>query len=530
MRRYKTLFSLLLLSIVLIFTGNTLVHEEGPAEKKLVISFPQSLVEYNPLYTYSSTEAQLYTALYEGLVTYDPYTLKPTPAVAEKWEISSDKKVFTFTLRKDSYYWDGTNVTARDFRNSWLKILSPGNNAEYAFLLDIITGAEDYRNGTNTDPSMVGVKAIDDFTLRVELDVPAEHFLKILCHHSFVPVHPSFLDKREWTDLPSAPGNGPYYILKKQHDSLILVKNLLYWDEKNVEIPRIEILFTEDPEKTTDLFNTGSIHWATSSFSSDRVENKKHIVFSSSFATNYFFFNCRRKPWDNEDLRKAFLYAAPIEAVRNSSFLFYPASSLVPPIPDYPEVSAFRSRDLEKAAYHYQKSGIELTDEIVIKIPESFESARVASLLKEAWEKFFTVSVKINIVAYQKYYQELKSDDYTFATVSWIGDFPDPLTFLKMWTTGSTLNDSGFSNAQFDRAIRESLEMSGRKRYEFLSAAEQTLLDSAAVMPVSYSPSINLVNTDIISGWYPNPIDIHPFKYLRFRQGFLHPGLVLNTK
>jgi len=102
------------------------------------------------------------------------------PAVAEKWEISSDRKEFIFTLRKNAYYWDGINVTADDFRNSWLKILTPGENAEYAFLLDIIEGAEKYRKGESKDISSVGIKVIDKYKLKVILNSPAEHFLKIL--------------------------------------------------------------------------------------------------------------------------------------------------------------------------------------------------------------------------------------------------------------------------------------------------------------------------------------------------------------
>ncbi len=502
------------------FTGETI-----PAPK-LVISFPPSLIEYNPLYTYSSTEAQIYSAIYEGLVSYDPYTLQPVPAVAEKWEISSDRKEFTFTLRKNAYYWDGINVTAEHFRNSWLKILSPEKNGEYAFLLDIIRGAEDYRKGKTADTTEIGINIIDKFTLKVTLNTPAEHFLKILCHHSFVPVHPGFLDKKDWTDLPSAPGNGPYYVLKKTEDNINLVKNVLYWDEENVEIPEIDIRFINNPETTTILFNNGEIHWATGNFMSDAVAEKKNIVFNPSFATNYFFFNCKSKSWDNEKLRKSFLLAAPIEGIRNKSFVFYPASSLVPPIPDYPQVSLFEKQDKEKAALLLQEAGIEVPEEIIIKIPDSMESARVASLLKETWEEFFNTTVKIIITDYQSYYQELKKDDYTLGTISWIGDFPDPLTFLQMWTTGSNLNDSGFSSQSFDDEITASLSLSGKKRYEFLSEAEKKLLDSAVLIPVSYSPSINLVNTSVISGWYPNPIDIHPMKYFKFKKKFIHPGLV----
>ncbi|MDX9801116.1 MAG: peptide ABC transporter substrate-binding protein [Spirochaetia bacterium] len=531
---------------VLLFLNKTGAAGETIFPEKLVMSFPPSLIEYNPLYTYSSTEAQLYTAIYEGLVSYDPYTLKPVPAAAEKWVISSDKTEFIFSIRKDAYYWDGTNITAQDFRSSWLKMLSPGDNSEYAFLLDVIKGAEDYRKGIKSEATIsdsaavdlaadsaavdlaadVGIIVLDKYRLKVILNTPAEHFLKILCHHSFVPVHPAFLDKRDWSDLASAPGNGPYYILKKSSESITLVKNQLYWDEKNVEIPVVEILFIDDPDKTTKMFNNKKIQWATGNFSGDLVEDKKNIIFNPSFATNYFFFNCRIKPWDNPSVRNALLLTAPLEGIRNKNFVFFPAASLVPPIPDYPEVSSFEKQDRDKAVQLFNETGEKLPDEIVIKIPESLESKRVASLMKESWEEFLHIPVKIETVNYQSYYQELKKNDFTLGTVSWIGDFPDPLTFLQMWTSGSKLNDAGFSDSSFDDDIKSSLSLSGKKRYEFLSRAEKKLLDSGVILPVSYSPSINLINTEELAGWYPNPIDIHPMKHFKFRKTQVHPALV----
>ncbi len=535
---------------LLLFLTDSISAGEAKFPDKLVMSFPPSLIEYNPLYTYSSTEAQLYTAIYEGLVSYDPYTLKPVPAVAEKWEISSDKKEFIFTIRKDAYYWDGTNITAEDFRKSWLKMLSPGENAEYAFLLDVIKGAEKYRKeiktaaapdnvntvgaaaGKNTvsPEAEVGIIVLSKYKLKVILNTPAEHFLKILCHHSFVPVHPAFLDKRDWSDFSSAPGNGPYYILKKSPESILMVKNQLYWDEKNVEIPAIEILFIDDPDTTAKMFNNKEIQWATGNFTSDSVADKRNIIFNPSFATNYYFFNCRIKPWDNPAVRRALLLSAPLEGIRNKNFIFFPAATLVPPIPDYPEAAAFEKQDRDKAAKLFNETGEELPEEIIIKIPESFESRRTASLMKESWEEFLNIPVKIEVVNYQNYYQELKKNDYTLGTVSWIGDFPDPLTFLQMWTSGSNLNDAGFSDPLFDDDITASLSLSGKKRYEFLSRAEKKLLESGVILPVSYSPSINLVSTDELAGWYPNPIDIHPVKHLKFRKAQVHPGLVKADK
>ena len=117
---------------------------------------------------------------------------------------------------------------------------------------------------------------------------------------------------------------------------------------------------------------------------------------------------------------------------------------------------------------------------------------------------------------YDGYFESLSGDDYTVGQISWIADFADPLTFLQMWTSQSNLNDSGFASTEFDRLIRSSMSQTGNRRYQTLADAEQLLLDSGVVLPVSHSPAINLIDLNRVEGWYPNALDIHPFKSLEF--------------
>lgn len=498
-------------------------------QKPLVISFSSSNIVLNPLHTYTATEAQIYTAIYEGLVTYNPFTLEPVPGAAENWDVSSDKKEYIFTLRKNSFYWDGLNVTAEDFRNSWLKMLSPDSGAQYAFLLDIIEGAKKFRTGINTDEKSVSIEALSKYKLKVTLSKPAEHFLKILCHHSFVPIHPAFLNKDDWSDLPSAPGNGPYYIYSRNDKEIILIKNVLYWDSSNVEINRINLIFTNNSSSTTERFNSGEIDWATGNFISSMVTDRTGIIFNPTFATNYFFFNCRQSPWDKKEARKAFVLSSPLEGIRNSQFLYYPANTLVPKIPDYPDIEGYKSQDKTSAEKIINNTFKNEKMDVLIKIPDNPESERVADLMKDSWEEFSGSSVSVNKSEYSSYYSELNENNYSIATISWIGDFPDPLTFLQMWTTDSNLNDSGYSNPDFDSKIEKSMSMSGKERYSYLSNAEKILLDDAVIIPVSNTPSVNLVNINLLQGWYPNPLDIHPVKYFYYKKDSINPYLVKNN-
>ena len=217
--------------------GLVMVSAYGQDSKSFSVNFLTSDVNLNPIISYTTTEAQIYTAIYEGLVIYDPYSMDPLPATASRWEISSDGKIYRFTLRPSARYSNGDGVVAAHFRDTWLELLSPEMNAPYASLLDIVVGARAYRTGENADPNSVGIRVISDRTLEVELETRATHFLRILCHHSFVPVHPDMLGRETWSEQNPIVGNGPYLIENFSSEEMVLVKNEHYWDERNVDIP-----------------------------------------------------------------------------------------------------------------------------------------------------------------------------------------------------------------------------------------------------------------------------------------------------
>ncbi len=494
----------------------------GPGNDEFVVSYLPTKLELNPIKAYSSTEAQLFTAIYEGLVTYNPVTLKPEPGVASYWEVSPDGKQYRFYLRNDARYWNGDQVTASDFRNSWLELLKPSNHSAYSFLFDVIVGAENYRKGINTDPSSVGIHVISPTVLEVDLVEPATQFLDILCHHSFVPVNPTLLHyDKDWSTLPSVIGNGPYYITKRTDSEIDLAKNDLYWDAANVKIPRIKIIFREDVQAIADDFNKNKIQWVAGGIALDQITNRDAIVINPLFATTYFFFKAAKAPWNNPDVRKALTLLLPLDQLRSDQYQFIPATTLVPPIPYYPEVKGITASNSDEAMKLLAGAGFpdgKGLPPIVIHIPDGTDNSRIADIMAKAWRDALGkgTEVTIDTKPYQSYVDNLSTADYTLATLTWIGDFADPLTFLQMWTSGSNLNDAHFTNEKFDSLIRQSLGKSGRERYQLLSQGEQILLDTAEVIPLSHSPAINVIDLNQIDGWYPNPLDIHPFKYLQF--------------
>jgi peptide/nickel transport system substrate-binding protein/oligopeptide transport system substrate-binding protein len=110
---------------------------------------------------------------------------------------------------------------------------------------------------------------------------------------------------------------------------------------------------------------------------------------------------------------------------------------------------------------------------------------------------------------------------------TWIGDFADPYTFLQMWRRDSNLNDAKYNDEDYEQLMEKSMLEDGEARWATLAEAEKLLLDRGSVLPISFSPAVNVVDINELDGWFPNALDIHPFKYLSFKAFRPLPGVVM---
>lgn len=492
--------------------------DAAAAARTLVVALPRQQFSLDPLHTFSTTEAQLFTAVYEGLVAYDPITLNPVAGQAERWEISRNRTTYTFHLRADARFSNGDPLRAEDFRASWLRILDPGAAAEYSFLFDVIKGVSEYRSGELDDPRRVGIRALSDRVLEVELEEPADHFLKVLAHHSFSAIHSSYLGALNWDRAGQLIGNGPFKVTSWTDRALVLDRNEHYWGRPQVELEQVVVRFFDDPQAVTRAFLQGEIHWAKTWDNSPELT--PYVVANPLFATTYFYFRSDREPFDDERVRHGLALLLPWEQIRDASRMFFPSDALVPGIADYPEVAGIRARD--------DRRGLRLLDQagfargrglppISIKVAAGSAAAAAAELMRETWEGLLGVEVAVQEFPYRDLLAEIRGGDFTLAHQTWVGDFADPLTFLQMWMRSSNLNDAAYLSRQYDRAVQRALRADGAERLQALALAEEMLLEEAVILPISHSVAFNLVNRGRVDGWYPNALDIHPFRFIRFR-------------
>jgi peptide/nickel transport system substrate-binding protein/oligopeptide transport system substrate-binding protein len=493
---------------------------------ELAIACSLSDIELDFRKSYLAQEAQIYTGIYEGLFSYHPLTMEPTAAVAGSWKISDDRRTWTFTIRSDARYWNGDPVRADDFRTAWLSMIDPSGSSPYSSLFDVIAGAKDYRLGSQKDPKTVGIEAPDARTLVVRLVSPTSFFPSMLCHHSFSPIHPSMTGVQDWSKSPPV-SNGPYRITETGADTMTLTLNENYWDADGVAIKKIILLNPKDGEDATAMWNSGQARWIADDMNLEALTDRSGIVVNALFATHYYFIRSVKKPFDNQDVRRALALALPWEEIRKDYFL--PAATLIYPIPGYPEVQGIGESNMEEARQLLAKAGYsdgKGIPEIVVRLSPGAESIRVGGLMAAAW-KGLGVNVKIDVVGSGRYFEELRRGDYDVGATTWIGDFADPYTFLQMFQKDSNLNDARYNDPEYERLMDKSMREEGAGRWATLAEAEKRLLDYGTVLPVSYTPAVNIIDTSEIEGWYPNVLDIHPYKYLSYRAFRPLPGVAL---
>ena len=470
--------------------------------------------ELNPQVTNYSSDSQLLNGLFEGLFEISPVSFEPQYAIAQDFKISRDKKRWTITLRDDARFSNGEKITAEAVRDSWLRMLA-NPDAPYSSLFDIVRGAEAFRKGQG-DFSEVGIYATSGNTLAIYLNSPANYLPKILCHTAFSITHSN----------PEVY-SGPYELEIIAGQRYILKKNPYYWDSKNVILERITFLQSDNADDNTYFFNTGAVDWICGKVNQTQILDTKAFQVSAAFGTGYLYFKMSdKKPtpgkcsqvWDYPEFRNAIIEAFPWTTIHKKYLI--PATTLVYPLTGYPQVQGFDYTDEIEASIKMKEAREKYNvapDEIIPLVMNVFEgefSEAEQEEMKNAFEPL-GVELKVNEVPSYLYYATASSTDADLFITSWIGDFADPLAFLELFRSGSTMNDSGWQNEAFDALLEKAAVLTDeQERYNLLAQAENLLLDSGMVLPLYRAVTSGVIDLTEVGGWYSNAFDVHPLKYL----------------
>lgn len=266
--------------------------ELGEGKKELNITGSSDIPTIDISKAEDTVSSEVLMNTMEGLVRLDKDG-KVVPGVAESWEKSEDGKTWTFKLRKDSKWSNGDTVTAKDFEYSWKRTLDPATASTYGFIMYDIVGAKDYNLGTVDNADGVGIKALDDYTLQVELVRPVHYFDSLMFFKTFLPQNQKVVEQfgQEYgTDKDKMVYNGPFTLTEwKLEDIYTMSKNPNYWDASSIKIDKVNTKIVKDTNAALNLYETGEIDIV--GLSSESVDKyKESPEFKTLLKASTYFF------------------------------------------------------------------------------------------------------------------------------------------------------------------------------------------------------------------------------------------------
>ncbi len=514
----------------------TLAHAD--AKKVLLLHVGTEPSALDPQQVRGIPESKILSCLFEGLVIPDPRdSTKQFPGVADSWEHNEDSSVWTFHLRADARWSNGDPLTASDFAFSFQRILTPELGAFFADYLYIIRGGEEFHKGKIKDFTQVGVRVIDPHTLRLELIGPTPYLLSALTNYFWFPVHPATIlrfgklgDRNtRWTQPDTFVGNGPFLMKTwKQNDVIETVRNPFYWNAENVKLNGVNFYSIEDQNTADRAFRAGQLH-TTLDIPLDKVPfyRREHpeLIHLEPYAAVYFYrINVAQKPLNDARVRQALNLALDRESIVQNLLRGdqLPATGVTPPgFPGYQPVDIARydperARSLLAEAGYPGGAGFPPIS-ILINTSEAHRS--IAEAIQQMWREELNISVQIENQEWKVYLQSMHQHHFTIARNGWVSGFLDPLSMLEIWKSDSSLNDSSWSNPQFDALLREaSVTSEASLRLAKLRQAEEILIRESPLLPIYWYTRVYLLDP-AVKGWQANLEDKHPVQFIDLQPG-----------
>lgn len=461
--------------------------------------------------------------MFVGLMA-DDQNANITLGLAASWAVSDDGQMYTFYLRKDAKWSDGTPITAKDFVYSFRRTTLD--------LKDSIGGMRNGKalsQGLMQDGENLGVRAVDDYTLQVFLETPNPLFIEKMRSKSAYPVPRHVIEKfgEDWTKPENMVSNGPYKIAEwKPNNYIKVVKNEFFYDAANVKIKEVYYYPISSRIESFEQFKEGKLDLVREfplekyKWLQENMPNETRV--SSYLGIYYYAMNLNLPKFQDIKVRKALSMLVNREFLTENIAIAgeIPAYSFATPLENYTPaqlsfVSLSPKERLEEAKKLLQEAGYSSAKPLTIKLRHntSKDHKKVAMAVAKMW-KDVGVEVEVSDLPTSKHYAEIRKGNFEIARAGWIINFPDASNFLQNFLPNSRSNYGGYNNPQYQQRMRQVAEViKPEVRAKIMQEAEQIMLDDYATIPLYYYVSRNLVSQHV-KGWFPNSADIHPTRYM----------------
>ncbi|ANK37804.1 peptide ABC transporter substrate-binding protein [Staphylococcus equorum] len=518
MKKFKLFTILIALTVVLAGCGSAegIYSDKGQVFRKVL---SQDITSLDSALATDTVSFDMYNQIYEGLYTLDKDD-KAQPGVAKEMpKESNGGKTLTIELRKDAKWSNGDPVTAHDFEFAWKRVVNPETASEYAYIMYDLKNAEDINMGKK-DVDELGVKAVDDHTLKVELNKPIPYINEMFAFGTFMPQNEKVVKKhgqQYGTTADKTVFNGPFKIEQwRVEDKIQLVKNEDYWDKEAVHLDRVNYKVLKDQQAGASLYDTGSVDdTVITADQVDKYEDNAGLKKRLLASTFYIKLNQKTVPaFKNKDMRLAISQAINkegyVNAVKNdgSEATDGFTSKLTAETPDGKDfaetIDSPLSYNPEAAKEHYEKAKKDLgiKDLTFTMNTEDTPSSKIsAEYIKAQVEKTLPgVTMKIKQLPFKQRLNQESSETHEASLSGWGPDYPDPLTFLSIMTTGAAQNNTGWGSKEYDQLIEDAngkLLKKPEERNAAMKKAEEMMLEDAPVAPIYQKGEAHLTNPQV---------------------------------
>ncbi|RRD39702.1 peptide ABC transporter substrate-binding protein [Leptotrichia sp. OH3620_COT-345] len=471
--------------------------------------------DYNTLDPHLFTEmiaVQIDSGIYEGLLILDKKG-NYTGGVAESFT-EVDNKI-TFKLRENAKWSDGSKITANDFVFAFKRVLNPETAAQFSEMLFPIKNAEKYYEG-KVEEKDLGIKALDNKTLEIELENPVPYFKYILTLPIAVPLKEEFYKSkgdRYAVKLEGFLFNGAYKITGLKEDEILLEKNENYWNSKNIKIPKIKYIVSRDFRVVDNLIKNGEIDMS-------RVEHYNLPEYKKEGTLDTFIngrlwyldFNFNNQFLENKKLRQAISFAINrekyVKEIKKDGSII--AKSVISNIitgyngkyrDNYPDDKYFKDNDIENAKRLYKEALKELgISKLKLELLTGNSDPEILEIqfLQEELRTKLGLETEVVTVSFKERLTRTRAGNYDIVLNTWSPKYDDSLSYLERWKQKNEKNQDIWSKNKYNSLINEILVLgNGIERDRKINQAERILIDEVVIVPLYFSVENHYRNSQI---------------------------------
>lgn len=499
-------------------------------EKPLYWSEVAEIQTLDPAASVDTTSSEMIHNCYEGLYRIvGNGNVKKALVTGEK--LSQDGLTYTFKLRRNAKWSNGDKVTAKDFVYSWRRALDPKTKAGDSQLFEGIKNASAVATG-KVAPSELGVYAVDDHTLKVQLERKIPYFKLLTITSIFSPLDQKAVEKygdKYGTSAETTVYNGPFVLQdwSGTNQKWRLQKNAKYWDKQHVKLKEAEFLVTKSPTTAYNMFQRNQLDKANlDQTQAKQLHASPDFVARKQNRINYLEINKTDPDFANVDIRQALSYAIDRKQLVDSILddgstqtrSVVPKEAMTYKRKDFSTVAATKvgtTYDPKLAKLHLKKGlkalgkdSLEFTlltddDDLSKRLGEYFQS--------QLEEHLPNVKVKVMGINKKTRIARMQSGDFEVTLTGYSADYQDATAFLNLFSPDSPFNFGKWDNKEYAKLLDEAKEQSGQKRFGTLVKASKLLSKDQAVVPL-YRPAIATVLKNDVKGVTYNSVGIYLFR------------------